>query len=222
MSFRMARHHLIATRTSTRSTICASTIARISSPATRRSRNSGLVRRPHCNLLRASLSVPPMRAGRVPLEHAVKPAQRAGNLVFASGLIASEEGQGLAPNARIDPAFPYYGSAIKRQTRFVLEKLTRIFANAGTSLQDAVKAHVFHTDLRNFDAFDEVWREFFPTRPPCRATVGMGGLPVPGCVVAIDLIAALPGTSIEVFSSSAPRAPVNYSEAIAAGDLVFA
>jgi enamine deaminase RidA (YjgF/YER057c/UK114 family) len=158
----------------------------------------------------------------VPFDHALKPAQRAGNLVFASGLIASEEGHGLARNARIDPAFPYYGSAIKRQTRFVLEKLARIFLEAGTSLQDAVKAHVFHTDLRNFDAFDEVWREFFPTRPPCRATVGMGGLPVPGCVVAIDLIAALPGTSIEVFSSSAPRAPVNYSEAIAAGDLVFA
>jgi enamine deaminase RidA (YjgF/YER057c/UK114 family) len=152
----------------------------------------------------------------------MKPAQRAGNLVFASGLIASEEGQGLARTARIDPAFPYYGSAIKRQTRFVLEKLGKIFAEAGTSLQHAVKAHVFHMDLHNFDAFDEVWREFFPARPPCRATVAMGRLPVPGCVVAIDLIAALPGTSIEVFSSSAPRAPVNYSEAIAAGDLVFA
>ena len=163
-----------------------------------------------------------MRAGRVPLEHAVKAAQRAGDLVFASGLIASEEGHGLARAARIDPAFPYYGSAIKCQTRYVLQKLADVFAAAGTSLQHAVKAHVFHTDLRNFDAFDEVWREFFPARPPCRATVAMGGLPVPGCVVAIDLIAALPDAAIQLFSSSAPRAPVNYSEAIAAGDLVFA
>jgi enamine deaminase RidA (YjgF/YER057c/UK114 family) len=163
-----------------------------------------------------------MRAGRVPLEHAVNAVQRAGGLVFASGLIASEEGHGLAPAARIDPAFPYYGSAIKRQTRYVLEKFANVFAAAGTSLQHAVKAHVFHTDLCNFDAFDEVWREFFPARPPCRATVAMGGLPVPGCVVAIDLIAALPDAPIQVFSSSAPRAPVNYSEAIATGDIIFA
>jgi enamine deaminase RidA (YjgF/YER057c/UK114 family) len=163
-----------------------------------------------------------MRAGRVPLEHAVNAVQRAGGLVFASGLIASEEGHGLAPAARIDPAFPYYGSAIKRQTRYILEKLANVFAAAGTSLQHAVKAHVFHADLRNFDAFDEVWREFFPARPPCRATVAMGGLPVPGCVVAIDLIAALPDAPIQVLSSSAPRAPVNYSEAIATGDLIFA
>ena len=84
--------------------------------------------------------------------------------------------------------------------------LFAFFAAAGTSLQRAVKAHVFHTDLRNFDAFDEAWREFFPARPPCRATVGIGGLPVPGCVVAIDLIAAHPDAPIQVFSSSAPRA----------------
>jgi len=28
----------------------------------------------------------------------------------------------VAAEARIDPAFPYYGSAIKKQTRYVLEK----------------------------------------------------------------------------------------------------
>ena len=100
-------------------------------------------------------------------------AVRAGNLVFASGQIASDK-KGLAAEAGIDPAFPYYGSAIKRQTRYILDKLAKAFANEGTGLEHCVKAHVFHTDLNNFHAFDEVWREYFPKAPPCRATVGMG------------------------------------------------
>ena len=59
------------------------------------------------------------------------PTAKAGNLVFASGQIASVDGSGVAPQARIDPAFPYYGSSIKRQTRFILDKLSKIFEAAG-------------------------------------------------------------------------------------------
>ena len=120
------------------------------------------------------------------------PAVKAGNLVFASGQIASADGSGVAPQARIDPAFPYYGSAIKRQTRFILDKLSKTFKAVGTSLDHAVKAHVFHADLSNFDAFDETWRDYFPKQPPCRATVAIAGNLVPGCLVQVDLIATVP------------------------------
>jgi enamine deaminase RidA (YjgF/YER057c/UK114 family) len=58
-------------------------------------------------------------------------------------------------------------------------------------MDQVVKAQVFHTDLQNFSEFDEVWKEFFPTPPP-RTTVGTTGLLVPGCLVEIDLIAAMP------------------------------
>jgi len=47
---------------------------------------------------------------------------------------------------------------------------------------------VFMTDLADFDAFDKVWREYFPAPPP-RSTIGIGGLLVPGCRIEIDLIA---------------------------------
>ena len=148
--------------------------------------------------------------------------KRAGDLVFASGRHAADDRTGVAPEARIDPAFPYYGSSIKKQTRYILQQLKAEFEAAGTSLEHVVKAHVFQTDLHNFQAFDEVWHEFFPKRPPCRATVGIAGLSVPGCVVEIDLTAAMPATPAQVFTSSAPRAPVNYSEVMAVGDFVFA
>jgi enamine deaminase RidA (YjgF/YER057c/UK114 family) len=149
-------------------------------------------------------------------------AVRTGHLVFASGQLASDGISGVAPVARIDPAFPYYGSAIKKQTRTILQKLAKTFEAQGTSLDHCIKAHVFHTDLRNFDAFDEVWREFFPKTPPCRATVAMAGLLVPGCLLQVDLTATMPSVPARVFTSSAPRAPVNYSEVLTVGDLVFA
>ena len=119
------------------------------------------------------------------------PAVRAGNLVFAAGQLASDFKQGVAQEARLDPAFPYYGSAIKKQTRYVLENLAQTFKAAGTSLDHVVKAQVFLTDLANFAAYDDVWKDFFRTPPP-RTTVGTTGLLVPGCLVEIDLVAAMP------------------------------
>jgi enamine deaminase RidA (YjgF/YER057c/UK114 family) len=148
--------------------------------------------------------------------------KRAGNLVFASGRLASDDRTGVAPEAKIDPAFPYYGSAVKRQTRYILQLLKAELEGAGSSLAHVVKAHVFHRDLRNFDAFDEVWHEFFSAQPPCRATVGIAGLSVPECLLEIDLTATLPSSPARAFETPAPRAPVNYSDAMRVGDLIFA
>ncbi|PYN81157.1 MAG: hypothetical protein DMD96_11030 [Candidatus Rokuibacteriota bacterium] len=149
------------------------------------------------------------------------PATRAGNLVFAAGQLASDFKGGVAPEASLDSAFPYYGSAIKKQTRFILENLAHTFKAAGTSLNHVVKAQVFHTDLANFNGFDEVWREFFPTPPP-RTTIRTTGLLVPGTLVEIDLIATMPTAAAHVVQSDGPRPLASYSEAIVIGDLVFA
>ena len=149
------------------------------------------------------------------------PAARAGDLVFAAGHLASDFQQGVAPEARLDPAFPYYGSSIKRQTRYVLENLKKTFEAAGTALSHVVKAQVFLTDLVHFNGFDEVWREFFPTPPP-RTTVGTSGLLVPGCLVD-DLIAALPSARVQAVSvPDIPRPLAHHTPATRVGDLVFA
>ena len=110
-----------------------------------------------------------------------------GDYVFAAGQLASDFTTGLAPEARRDPAFPYYGSDIKLQTRYVMENLKRTFAAAGSSLEKIVKAQVFLTDLKHFAAFDEVWKECFAVPPP-RTTVGTSGLLVKDTLVEIDLI----------------------------------
>ena len=115
-------------------------------------------------------------------------AFRVGDLVFPAGQLASDFTSGIAPEARLDPAFPYYGSAIKKQTRYILNNIKNTLQAAGSSLDRVVKAQVFLTDLKDFYAFDEVWKEFFPSPPP-RTTIGTSGLLVKDALVEIDVIA---------------------------------
>jgi enamine deaminase RidA (YjgF/YER057c/UK114 family) len=110
--------------------------------------------------------------------------------VFAAGQIPSDYETGIPPEARTDPAFPFYGSDIKQRTRYVLDNLAMTFAAAGSSLDEVIKAQVFLEDLTQFDAFDEVWKEYFST-PPARTTVGTTGLLVKDAMIEIDLIAAV-------------------------------
>jgi len=125
-----------------------------------------------------------------PLAHYI-PAVRAGDFVFAAGQIASDYKNGVPSEARSDPAFPYYSSEIHRQARYILTNLQKTFRAAGTDLEHVVKSQVFLTNLDDFFAFDQVWREFFPSPPP-RTTVQISNLLVPGCRVEIDLTAVLP------------------------------
>lgn len=111
-----------------------------------------------------------------------------GDHIYAAGQIASDYRTGVPPEAKSDPAFPYYSSEIQNQTRYVLGNLRKTFQAAGADLKDVVKAQVFLTDLNDFYYFDQVWKEFFPSPPP-RTTVQVAALLVPGCRVEIDLVA---------------------------------
>ena len=111
-----------------------------------------------------------------------------GDFVFAAGQIASDYKTGVPSEARKHPNFPFYGSDIKLQTAYILNNLKQTFEAAGSSIDNVVKAQVFMTDLKNFAAFDEVWKQFFKVPPP-RTTVGTTGLLVRDALVEIDLIA---------------------------------
>ena len=149
-------------------------------------------------------------------------AYRVGGLVFAAGQLPSDFKTGIPPEARTDPAFPYYGSDIKKRTHYVLRNLARTFEAAGSSLDHVVKAQVFLEDLNEFDAFDEVWKEYF-SAPPARTTVGTSGLLVKDAMIEIDLIGYVPGAlDCTAVRSDAPQPLANYTEAYRVADYVFA
>ena len=110
-----------------------------------------------------------------------------GDMLYVGGQLAADHPGGVAEQARQDPAFPYYGSNIQKQTRHVLTNLARVFEAAGCSLADVIKSQVFLTDLNDFYYFDQVWKEFFPSPPP-RTTLQVGAMQVPGCLVEVDVV----------------------------------
>jgi reactive intermediate/imine deaminase len=148
---------------------------------------------------------------------------KVGDFVYAAGQIASDYKTGIPADAMRSPNFPFYSSDIKLQTRYILENLKKTFEAAGSSLDNVFKAQVFLTDLKNFNGFDEVWKEYFKL-PPARTTVGTTGLLVKDTLVEIDLIGCVTGkgTSKEAVKSDAPQPLANYTEAFKVGALVFA
>ena len=147
---------------------------------------------------------------------------RVGNTVYAAGQIASDYHSGVPPEARQDPAFPYYGSHIQKQARYILQNLRSVLQAGGCELKDVVKSQVFLTDLNDFFYFDQVWKEFFPSPPP-RTTVQVSGLLVPGCRVEIDLWAVQPRLERRVITGAATPTPMaHYCQGILCGDTLYA
>jgi enamine deaminase RidA (YjgF/YER057c/UK114 family) len=149
-------------------------------------------------------------------------AARAIGFLFPSGWMAADSSGHLAEAVKVPPEFPYYGSPIKLQTRFILEHLKRLCEASGTSLDRVVKAQVFLTDLSDFSYFNEVWREYFSTPAP-RTTVATPGLLVDGARILVDVVALADASQpIRVVTRQGPRPVGHYSEAFRIGPLVFA
>ena len=143
--------------------------------------------------------------------------------VFLAGVLASDFKTGVAPEARVNPALPYFGSPIRAQTTFVLDTIKRLLEGAGSSLRSVVKAQVILTDISDFWGFEEVWADYFPDDPPVR-TVIQGGLVNPGCIVEVDVIALAADSGLDreiVRSDAVPASPLAESPAVRAGEWLF-
>ena len=81
---------------------------------------------------------------------------------------------------------------IGAQTRQVLQNVRSVLEAAGCTLADVVKVTVYLADLRDFDTFNAVYREFFSEPYPARTTVGSS---LRGILVEIDVIASVPPAS---------------------------
>lgn len=78
---------------------------------------------------------------------------------------------------------------IEAETRQALTNLGEVLRAAGMDFGDVVSVTAFITDFSEFDAYNKVYREFFPTDPPARATVGASALNL-GAKIEVQMIAA--------------------------------
>jgi len=104
-------------------------------------------------------------------------AIKAGGLLFVSGQVA------LQPGAS-EPV----SDTIGEQTDQVFANLRAILEAAGSSLDRIVKTTVYLTDLGDFQAMNEAYKQYVGELPPARATIEVSNLPA-GSLVEIEAIA---------------------------------
>ena len=75
------------------------------------------------------------------------------------------------------------------EVRQALRNVEAILDAAGTDLAHVVRVNAYLSDLGQFKAYNDVYKDFFPNQPPARTTVGCL---LNGINVEIDCIAVLP------------------------------
>ena len=111
----------------------------------------------------------------LPLSKAVRAR---GDFIFISGQLPLADGRLVGDGD------------IRAQARQTLDNVRAIAEAAGVTLTDIVKCTIWLTDAADFQAFNDVYREYFPTEPPARSCV-ISTLVVPGARVEIEAIAVL-------------------------------
>ena len=106
-------------------------------------------------------SLPGITPGPLPFS----PVVEANGFVFLAGQVGDAPGKpGAVPGG------------IEAETRQMLENVGTLLRAAGLDYADVVKCTVYLRDFSEFGAMNTVYREFFPSEPPTRATVGVTAL----------------------------------------------
>ncbi len=99
------------------------------------------------------------------------PAITCNDFIFIAGQMATNETDGLHQKARVPDHARWGGSAIRKQTEFlILDKLKPAMEAAGSSLENAVKAQVYIEKVEDFPDFIDVWSKHFAAIP-CAVTI---------------------------------------------------
>ncbi|MCL5676605.1 MAG: RidA family protein [Firmicutes bacterium] len=104
---------------------------------------------------------------------------RAGDIIFTAGQT------GRNPYTNEIP------EGMAAHTRQALLNLKEALELAGSSMDRVVKVNIFITDMSAFEEMNGVYREFFPTDPPARATVEVKSLANPKLVIEIEAVAVV-------------------------------
>ena len=103
----------------------------------------------------------------------------AGHLIFVSGQL------GIHPETG-----ELISSEFEAQARQSLENIKHIVFEGGADLAHVASIDVFLTDIKYFQVFNEIYREYFTDQQPARAVVEVSALPK-GALIEIKCIACV-------------------------------
>ncbi len=103
-----------------------------------------------------------------------------GNLIFTSGQIPLNPETGLLE-----------GDTITEQTHRVCKNIEAVLSAVGVTFENVVKTVCYLNDMADFTAFNEVYAEYFVSKP-ARSCVAVKALPK-GALVEVEVIAEKEG-----------------------------
>ncbi len=107
-------------------------------------------------------------------------AVKVGNTIEVTGTVAINEHNELVGE---DDAY--------QQTRFIIQKISRILEQAGAGLKDVVRTRLFVTDISRWEEYGRAHGEFFGSIKPCTTMVEVSALISPEYLIEIEATAIL-------------------------------
>ena len=121
-------------------------------------------------------------------------------IIFCSSMLFAQERTYIDGRSATDPNVPPFSGAVKigdtlylsgsigldennevpddagEEARLVLNSIKGTLEKAGMSMDDIVSVQVFCSDVKHYQAFNDVYRTFFTKEYPARAFLGAGTL----------------------------------------------
>lgn len=107
-------------------------------------------------------------------------AVKVGNTIEVTGTVAVNENNELVG-----------GNSAYKQTRFILQKIEKVLAQAGASLKDVVRTRMFVTDISLWEEYGKAHGEFFENIKPCTSMIEVKGLIAPEYLIEIEATAII-------------------------------
>jgi enamine deaminase RidA (YjgF/YER057c/UK114 family) len=160
-------------------------------------------------------------SGKVKFAQGVK----AGRWVFATGVMAQDFVNGIAPDVLAERA-PHAGLPKREKEALrIFENLDAILRAAGTDRRNLVRTDQYYTTVKAVPPYQHVRRQFLSGRIPPSTSIAQQRLLLPGADMNIQFMAAIPEAGSEVAHLSHEqlqgRPTSGYSPALTVGDFIF-
>jgi enamine deaminase RidA (YjgF/YER057c/UK114 family) len=159
--------------------------------------------------------------GRIRFAQGIK----AGSWVFATGLMAQDFKNGIAPDVLSERA-PHSGLPKReKEAKRIYENLDAVLRAAGTDRTNLVRTDQYYTTVKAVPPYQQVRREHLAGRIPPSTSIAQQGLLLPGADMNIQALGVIPCPGFEVFhhkhEALAGRPTSGYSPALTVGDFIF-
>jgi enamine deaminase RidA (YjgF/YER057c/UK114 family) len=159
--------------------------------------------------------------GRIKFAQGIK----AGRWVFATGLMAQDFVNGIAPDVLAERA-PHAGAPKREKEALrIFENLDAVLRAAGTDRSNLVRTDQYYSTVKAVPPYQQVRREFLRGRIPPSTSIAQQGLLLPGADMNIQAMGVIPADGFAVehlkHEQLQGRPTSGYSAAVTVGDFII-